>query len=414
MTNRLLYLYRDPRRTQSKRFILSVVFLQLLLLVPLMWFLNSDWVREHIYDTSDSVMNEFLSGVPVGVVVILASIVAPLWEEAVFRWWMNLKAWTIVIFTVGSTGLFCYQINPIIGVLVGLTVLILSTSYINRIRHHMDIHFRWWFYGSIVLFGLMHIANHQWRWEAVIFTLPQMIIGMSIGFVRIHFGMIYGVLFHALWNGMATMMMLLPYFEAPKSIETEQVSIQWEPGDMMKWSSSAYYSDDSVYASNVRVEVLLRRLYQRVDPDAVVEFKGSSFVRVKFQSVGPIEDVLDTLVASWSDQYSIDIVDGVSTEQVLTFYNESECEPKAIPGEIVQTRSLGLYDQIPNGNELALRLQNKYAVKLNGSHLEAMDYDVVFPTEGVDSALSALKVYNCIEVVESEEPVRRVVLHLPQ
>lgn len=73
-----------------------------------------------------------------------------------------------------------------------------------RIISFWSKHFRWIFYSSCLLFALMHLSNYipssYNKLLAPIITLPQLILGLTAGYVRINYGFIYAVLLHMLYN----------------------------------------------------------------------------------------------------------------------------------------------------------------------------------------------------------------------
>ena len=65
-------------------------------------------------------------------------------------------------------------------------------------------YFRWVYYLSAVLFGLVHVSNYELSESQnlliSIIILPQLFLGFMLGFVRIKYGFYYCVLLHAVYN----------------------------------------------------------------------------------------------------------------------------------------------------------------------------------------------------------------------
>lgn len=66
-------------------------------------------------------------------------------------------------------------------------------------------YFRFFFYLSAILFSLIHIGNYDnnsllFYLFAPIIVLPQLIVGFTLGFVRMKLGFLWGVLMHGLYN----------------------------------------------------------------------------------------------------------------------------------------------------------------------------------------------------------------------
>jgi hypothetical protein len=67
---------------------------------------------------------------------------------------------------------------------------------------------RWIVYGFVALFGLLHISNFGALSLKIILyspliTLPQIISGFVLSYLRMRFGFQWSLLYHFLWNGFA-------------------------------------------------------------------------------------------------------------------------------------------------------------------------------------------------------------------
>lgn len=64
--------------------------------------------------------------------------------------------------------------------------------------------FPWVFYGFTLAFALVHLSNYPNLSEiwplAPLLISPQLNIGVFLGFVRIRFGLLWSILFHAVYN----------------------------------------------------------------------------------------------------------------------------------------------------------------------------------------------------------------------
>lgn len=413
--NRIKILYREPRRPQPNRVVMGIALLHILLLVPVMYFLDSTWVKENVYDSSDSSMLETLTNLPAGFVFLLLSVIAPLWEETVFRLWMNLKFWSIPIFTTGATVIVLLNFSTSLALFLGVLVLILTLANIRAVKHHMDIHFKWWFYASAVLFGMAHLGNHQLEWGALLFTLPQVTIGIAIGFIRAQYGMLAGVITHGLWNGLIGIALVLPYIEGKwHEVHNDQIHVSWEAGELWTWNASTFYSSDSVHIENRLVEDVLKVMIARQHPGAIVEIQGNSFLKINMDAIGDMDSVVQYLIADFERELNIKVIHQFKDEKVYMLNEDVACEAEVVPGEAASMmRLMGLYPTADNANMLISLLENEYAVKFINGNLIDRRRALLLPSEGLDSALSALKVYNCIEIQEFPGRVERFVVQLP-
>ena len=72
----------------------------------------------------------------------------------------------------------------------------------------------WFFYGSTIIFGLIHIPNYQLingsaLLLAPLLVSPQILLGLFFAFVRLRYGFWWGVFTHAFHNGLLVGQMLL-------------------------------------------------------------------------------------------------------------------------------------------------------------------------------------------------------------
>ena len=69
------------------------------------------------------------------------------------------------------------------------------------------------FYLISIAFGLIHILNFEPSLNiyllAPILVAPQIVIGINLGYLRIRFGLIWSILFHAFHNGILLSIALL-------------------------------------------------------------------------------------------------------------------------------------------------------------------------------------------------------------
>lgn len=169
----------------------------------------------------------------IGVVgfVVFAVLIGPLLEEVAFRLALRFRlryvligavAFVLYIGQVASTVIEQYSDTGVLYLAVVMLLLLVGFSSIC-IKHpaamakRWTTHFPWIFYGLSFSFGLIHIFNFE---EfplrvillAPIITLPQFILGLGMGYLRMRFGFWYGYLFHVLNNGFAiSVFLLLPH-----------------------------------------------------------------------------------------------------------------------------------------------------------------------------------------------------------
>ena len=131
-------------------------------------------------------------------IFFFAVIVAPLFEEVMFRLILKFRSNFLILWSIH------------IGVALHLGQ---KRSLLKTARKVWDKFYRWIFYFMAVAFGLMHIMNFEPSLNiyllAPILVAPQILLGINLGYLRIRFGLIWSILFHALYNGILMSIALL-------------------------------------------------------------------------------------------------------------------------------------------------------------------------------------------------------------
>lgn len=151
---------------------------------------------------------------------ILTCLVIPFIEEITFRLWLNFKPislavtgslifyktikWKIFEFNFYSIKDYILIFSTfIIGYLIFKTLK--NPNILAKLNFLRDNYFKYFFYGNIVLFGLLHISNFKPLDFSIIYiypfyVLPQLISAIFLGVIRIKYGFGWGVLLHVILN----------------------------------------------------------------------------------------------------------------------------------------------------------------------------------------------------------------------
>ena len=149
----------------------------------------------------------------------LVVILGPLMEELIFRLILVPKRRNIAIFTFVFSFLIMNKTYYLIEIdwllLMSLAVSgLLSLLVFNLLQRKPEIETaigkrqKMITMVSVVLFGLLHIANiENLHWELAllypVYALPQMILGYVSSVQRLKLGFVWGLLFHSMINLMA-------------------------------------------------------------------------------------------------------------------------------------------------------------------------------------------------------------------
>ncbi len=139
-------------------------------------------------------------------------LVAPVAEEALFRWQLRSFTFGYLFVSMAAGFILLNLVHPIVALLIASSIFLIF--YINHKSHlakSVSIQYAYWkeffpyqFYVTALCFAIVHIYNYDDGIEhfnlALLYTLPQLIIGLSLGFVRMHYGLRYSIILHALYN----------------------------------------------------------------------------------------------------------------------------------------------------------------------------------------------------------------------
>ncbi len=123
-------------------------------------------------------------------IFFFAVVIAPLFEELMFRLILKFRSNFLILWPLQ------------------LLILLQRDNKINllkTIRNFWDKFYGWIFYLITIAFGLIHILNFEPSLNiyllAPVLVAPQILIGINLGYLRIRFGLIWSILFHAFYNG---------------------------------------------------------------------------------------------------------------------------------------------------------------------------------------------------------------------
>lgn len=205
-------------------------------------------------------------------ILLIASVFIPFIEELIFRFPLTYKR-----------NLLLHFVNYLTK---------------NKARPFWNKNFRFFFYLSAVLFGLMHLANYSntnmlFYMLAPLIILPQFIGGISLGYVRLRLGFFWGVLQHGLYNFILFIIPLV-FFNVTTivDIDNKDYTLKIEklefgldnPSDLKRHQSELII--DSIIATNYPVKFLAKILNSK---DAVL-LKKSKRINFRFINKSNLKD----------------------------------------------------------------------------------------------------------------------------
>lgn len=152
----------------------------------------------------------------------LVCLYAPIVEELQCRLWLKYSRinfatfsgiWAFYFFrrVIVGFGLFGERDNTSLA--IGLSLIVMATVYSylhennavnNRLERFWQKYYKVIFYVSVIGFGFLHTTNFDLRFSTMmlipIITLPQTSLGFMLGYVRLKYGFLYGILLHSAFN----------------------------------------------------------------------------------------------------------------------------------------------------------------------------------------------------------------------
>ena len=148
--------------------------------------------------------------------ILVAIVLAPLLEEIIFRSWLGGRRTALLGFPMLASGLALLSllgsgVGATTGLAVASVLTFLTLTVWRRARtldegafiHAREQLFPFIFWGTAILFGLLHLANYQGGITTPLLMLavtPQMFVGLVLGYVRLRFGLVTAICFHGGYN----------------------------------------------------------------------------------------------------------------------------------------------------------------------------------------------------------------------
>ncbi|WP_448336680.1 CPBP family glutamic-type intramembrane protease [Chloroflexus aurantiacus] len=194
-------------------FIVAVGILLSILIRPLSVLVEIVFKVEYVETTFDP-LPVLLGGV----------LLVPLFEEVLFRlglapsirlFFISLSLSTILYAPRPFTGVFGDELVDIIANVLFYLMLAVGICLFFWLRERrgyryadfFNRHVGWYYYLSALFFGLVHLSNHDQQlpfWISPVMVIPQLIGGLTYGYLRIRLGFWYAVLGHMLHNFLFT------------------------------------------------------------------------------------------------------------------------------------------------------------------------------------------------------------------
>jgi uncharacterized protein len=133
-------------------------------------------------------------------VLLLVIVIAPLVEETIFRYHLSLQKKAILWSLIASVFMISQLWIIAAGLMIYLLVLLVLVVRKNPPPLHIVVCI------SAFFFGIVHLGNYRdfdflsnFHWVPFL-VLIQFGLGLLLSFIRLHYGLLKAMLFHAVYN----------------------------------------------------------------------------------------------------------------------------------------------------------------------------------------------------------------------
>lgn len=264
--------------------------------------------------------------------VIFIGVIAPIYEELIFRGWGNGKSWTGYI-TVTLMALFLATLGwwvGLIALVAGITILVIFDS--DRTKRLFALMIL-----SSLLFALAHIANYNASENLLIFilgVLHKFGMGLVASYLVINHNILWAMGFHILNNGILAVLLGIGFSVDSNNetvIETDDYRITMKPmltENRMPDTYDCGWLNDSVFfyieSPDIAAELIINYGdHETPSMDIQSEWKPYPKMKIKVEMLGGSRDYNAVLHTMEKEGWiALDTVDDAIT--IRNTYNPLE------------------------------------------------------------------------------------------
>jgi len=210
---------RDEQVNSVKEFFQCYLLCMLLILVAGIFLALVDkeiLIKNFDFSIRQQLGSRISSFYSPGQYVLLVLFVGPIIEEMIFRLPLSLKKWHIAVslffisYYLFGGKLLINDASAIESLwklsLAMLISVIFGFGCPDRVLVYLkQIDFRYYFYISAIAFALFHInsykpLNGEVAFFYPLYVIPQFIMGIFLGFIRLRFSFLHSIMFHSMIN----------------------------------------------------------------------------------------------------------------------------------------------------------------------------------------------------------------------
>ncbi|RUT72820.1 CPBP family glutamic-type intramembrane protease [Ancylomarina longa] len=156
-----------------------------------------------------------LDGLSLEKKILLVIVLAPLIEELILRLILkenkrNFYISSLVCFIYVLVNFYLGRWGSLVIALSLLVLLITMTIAYTKefLNFYSEKNYKYLYFGSILIFGLLHghnflFTNSYQMLLIPLLVLPQLLAGTLLSYIRVNYGIVYSIAFHAMVNMIA-------------------------------------------------------------------------------------------------------------------------------------------------------------------------------------------------------------------
>lgn len=228
----------------------SVLGIELLIMLVLTTIIS---VLEHagIIDMSNHKVEDMMQSFPAWAVLVLGALIIPFLEEVVFRFYLRFKNNYPLRFLIFLSSIFGQKNRNDFR------------AFSERKWH---AYYKLIFYFSAFLFAIVHLSNFDLSLKVLIFlpllVMPQFIVGLFTGYLRVKFGLVWSFFLHGLHNFILFSIALFFMHQTTEelSISNGQYDLRIEEQSFRDFNSSISLGSDTVSFTSIKLKPILSLL----------------------------------------------------------------------------------------------------------------------------------------------------------
>lgn len=237
-----------------------------------------------LINTDKHKMVMLLQQLPIWWIVLFGVVLMPLIEELIFRLYLRFKQ------------NYLARLIMLLASLTGKQNKIIVESQLNALWVN---NFRAIFYFSAILFSIVHIENFEYSINILIFSpillAPQFIMGLFLGYLRVRYNLILGVLMHAIHNAIFLIIPIIFMSGAVEklNVKTNGYSLKIEEHTLKQMNVSSTFGSDTINFNGTSLKSIIAYLLEK--DEKLIDFSSNQMAdkRISLSYKKYIKDTTD-------------------------------------------------------------------------------------------------------------------------